>query len=417
MTKEEIIKAFENDKRFQKITDNYQWSCNGIIEAFAILLPEKYDLELFELINFFFDKNTDKRNKEWLEEQTYESFTQILLDSLKWRELSNINDEKIIDWLQKKGRLSIDKWWYTLTELAAIPNHPFNGDRLHRILLKHSMFERDDFWQKYVRWYSGYDSNNIAFPLQRLIDWAWSSSISYNVDSETARLVAQTLTWVLSSTDIALRDKTTKALVNLLEQQPDALIKILTAFEDIDDLYILDRLYAAAYGCILRTEKDGSIKAIAQYIYNVIFKNGNPPTHILIRDYARNAIEYGIYKDVGLEVDVELIRPSYNSHINYIPLSNEKLDEKYKPKDDNGYWEKSDWGITAILHSMTTEYGRGIGGYGDFGRYVFQSAISNFKLPKNLNVDLLSNLAIEWIFEKYGYNPKIHGEYDRTVTD
>ncbi len=91
--------------------------------------------------------------------------------------------------------------------------------------------------------------------MQRLIDWAWSPNISYNVDPETARLVAQTLAWVLSSTDIALRDKTTKALVNLLEQQPETLIKTLTAFENIDDLYILDRLYSVAYGCILRTEK------------------------------------------------------------------------------------------------------------------------------------------------------------------
>ncbi len=415
-TKEEVIKAFENDSKFQKIVKD-QWLQRGIIEAMAILLPEKYDLELFELLQFFFDKNTDKRNKEWLDAQTYESFTRILLDSLKWRELSNINNEKITNWLQKNGRLRDDEWWYTLTELAAIPNHPFNGDRLHRILLRHSMSERDGFWQKYVRWYSGYDDQNTAFPLQRLIDWAWSPNISYNVDSETARLVAQTLAWVLSSTDIALRDKTTKALVNLLEQQPEALIKTLTAFENIDDLYIKDRLYAVAYGCILRTERDNSVKEIAQYIYDVIFKNGSPPTHILIRDYARNAVEYAIYKEVGLEVSIELIRPPYNSNINYTPLTNEQLDEKYEPKDDNGHWGKEDWGITAILHSMTTEYGRGVGGYGDFGRYVFQSALSNFKLPENLNVDLLSNLAVEWIFEKYGYNPKIHGDYDRTVAD
>ncbi|ULB34274.1 NACHT domain-containing protein [Proteiniphilum propionicum] len=415
--REEVIKAFESDQQLQKIADNYQWSNRGIIEALAVLLPEKYDLELFELINFFFDKNTDKRNKEWLEAQTYETFTHILLDSLNWRELNSINDKKITVWLNKKGRIDHDQWWYKLTELASIANHPFNGDRLHRILLRHSMSERDGFWQKHIRWYSGYDDQKIAFPLQRLIDWAWSPNISYNVDPETARLVAQTLAWVLSSTDIALRDKTTKALVNLLEQQPETLIKTLTAFENIDDLYILDRLYSVAYGCILRTEKIESIRAIAQYIYDVIFKDGNPPAHLLVRDYARNAIEYGIYKEVGLDVDIELIRPPYNSQCDYKPLSNEQLDEKYKPKEDSGHWEKDNWGITAILHSMTTEYGRGTGGYGDFGRYVFQSAISHFKLPIKLNVDLLSNLAIEWIFEKYGYNPKIHGEHDRMVAD
>lgn len=416
-TKKEIKSAFVNDSKFQKITNEYQWSQRGVVEALAILLPEKYDLELFELIDFFFDKNVDKRNKEWQIAHTYGSFTRILLDSLKWRELGSINDEKITGWIQKNSRLRNEEWWNTLTELAAIPNHPFNGDRLHSILLRYSMSKRDGFWQNYIRWYSGYDDNNFAFPIQRLIDWAWLPNISFNVEFESARLVAQTLAWILSSTDIALRDKTTKALVNLLEQQPEALIKVLKAFEDIDDLYILDRLYAVAYGCILRTEKDDSIRIIAQHIYETIFKNGNPPEHILVRDYARNAIEYAIFKNVELDIDVKLIRPPYHSQCNYTPLSNEELDEKYKPKEDNGNWKKDEWGITAILSSMTTEYGRGTGGYGDFGRYVFQSAFSNFKLPNKLNVDLLSNLAVEWIFEKYGYNTKIHGEHDSMVSD
>lgn len=412
-TKEEIKSAFTNDSKFQKITNGYQWRQRGVIEAFAILLPEKYDLELFELIDCFLENNINKRNtKNSLMAHTYESFTRILLDSLKWRELNNINDEKITNWLHKNGRLKNEEWCYLLTEVAAIPDHPFNADRLHRILLKSSMSERDVFWQNYIRWYSGYNDNNIAFPLQRLIDWAWLPNISLNIDFETARLVAQTLAWVLSSTDIALRDQTTKALVNLLEHQPEALIKVLIAFENIDDLYILDRLYAVAYGCILRTENDCSIKIVAQYIYDTIFKNGDPPEHILIRDYARNTLEYAIYKNVELDINLELIRPPYHSRCNYTPLSNEELDEKYKPKEDNGYWGKDEWGTTAILHSMTTEYGRGTCGYGDFGRYVFQSAISNFKLPNKLNVDLLSNLAVEWIFEKYGYNPKKHGEYD-----
>lgn len=418
-TKEDLQKAFVDDTRFQKIANKYQWSYRGIIEAFSILLPERYNLELFELIDFFFNKKVNERDKILSKNITYTFFTQILLDSLKWRELSNIDYKKITNWLRKNGRLTNEEFYYKLTELSAIPNHPFNGDRLHRLLLKYSMPKRDSFWQNYITKYSSYDNNNnkIVPPLQRLIDWAWSPNISSNVDSETARLVAQTLAWVLSSTDITLRDKTTKALVNLLEQQPDVLIKVLMAFVDIDDLYILDRLYAVVYGCILRTEKDDSVKKIAQYTFDTIFKNGNLPVHILIRDYARNTIEYAIYKNVKLNIDVKLIRPPYRSRCNYKPLSNEELDKKYKPKKDNGHYRKNEWGITAILDSMVTEYGRGTGGYGDFGRYVFQSAVSNFKLSNRLNVDLLSNLAVEWIFEKYGYNHQIHGEYDSMASD
>jgi hypothetical protein len=370
-TKKEIKNAFANDTKFQKIANEYQWSYRGVVEAFSILLPERYDLELFELISLFFHENVDKRNKKFQIGHTYESFTRILLDSLKWRELSSINDKKITNWIQENGRLRTEDWWYTLTELAAIPNHPFNGDRLHRILLRYPMPKRDGLWQNYIRWYSDYDDNKIAFPLKRLIDWAWSPNISSNIDFETSRLVAQTLAWVLSSTDIALRDKTTKALVNLLEQQPEALINVLTAFKDIDDLYILDRLYAVAYGCILRTEKEDSIKTIAQYIYETIFKNGNPPIHILIRDYARNAVEYAIYKNVGLDVDVELIRPPYNNKMPILPESEDDVKEYKLDYDSPNFKINHGMEHNAIYNSL-------ISGIADFGHYIVESAVDDF---------------------------------------
>lgn len=371
LTKKEVEKAFKNDPRFEKITDDYHWSNRGIVEAFSIILPERYDLELFELISFFFEEDTDKRYNERLIARAYESFTHILLDSLKWREISSINNNKITDWLHGKSRLRNDKWLYTLTELASISNHPFNGDRLHQILLSRSMSERDGFWQNYIRWYSGYDDNNNAFPLQRLIDWAWSYNISYTVDSETARLVAQTLTWVLSSTNIALRDKTTKALVNLLEQQPEALIKTLEAFKDIDDLYILDRLYAVTYGCILRTERIDSIETIAQYIYDAIFKDGNPPNHILIRDYARNSIEYAIYKKVMINIDENLIRPPYKSEMPILPKNESEVISYKLDYDTPDFKQYNGFQHNAIYNSL-------IDGIADFGHYVVESRVNSF---------------------------------------
>ncbi|GHV17304.1 hypothetical protein AGMMS49938_18020 [Fibrobacterales bacterium] len=413
-TKNELFSAFSNDDKFKRIIDDYLF--NGIKEAFAILLPERFGAEIFDFIDFFFKKDDNGKIKKHFEYYTYEWINRMLLNSLKLRDVGSIDNDNITKWLEQNGRhIEYYKWLSTLIELTAISKHPFNSDRLHKILMSHTMPERDGFWQNYIRWYSEYDDQNIAFPLQRLLDWAWLANISDNIDSETARLVAQTLAWVLSSTDIALRDKTTKALINLLEQQPNVLILTLKAFEKVDDLYILERLYAVAYGCILRTEKEESIKKIALYIYDAIFKNGNPPAHILVRDYARNAVEYAIYKNIELYIDVDLIRPPYHSQCDYTPLSNDELDKKYKPKDDNGHWGKDEWGITAILHSMVTEYGRGTCGYGDFGRYTFQSNLAHFNLPNKLNVDLLSNLAVEWIFERYGYNTKLHSEYDSMV--
>lgn len=368
-TADELKRAFENDPKFHKITDQYQWPQRGIVEAFSILLPEKYNLELFELIDFFFDKNINKRQQQFY---TNEQFIPILLDSLKWRETNSIDNDKITEWINKNSRyIEKNEWLYTLTELSAIPNHPFNSNKLNRFLMQYSMPERDGFWQQYLLWYSGYDDNSVAFPLRRLIDWAWSPDISYNSDGETARLVAQTLSWVLSSTNIALRDQTTKALVNLLEQQPEVLIAILKTFEKVNDLYILERLYAVAYGCILRTEKDESIKMIAQYIYNTIFKDGNPPMHILLRDYARNSIEYAIYKNVGLGIDVSLIRPPYNTEMPVLPTTEDEVKQYQLDYKSPDFKQKYGFEHNAIYSSV-------IDGIADFGHYIVEEKVDDF---------------------------------------
>ena len=60
-TKEKIKEAFKEDEKFQRITSNYQWQYNGIVEILAVLLPEKYNLELFEFINFFMIKMIKER--------------------------------------------------------------------------------------------------------------------------------------------------------------------------------------------------------------------------------------------------------------------------------------------------------------------------------------------------------------------
>jgi hypothetical protein len=397
-TEQDIKNAFATNDSFKKIISKYQWQCAGIIEAFSILLPERCGLEITDFLQYFHNEDDDKIRDNIFTDFLFRN----LLDSLKWRNAKNINEKKVTELLIGYYTSNINRFddlLYALTELGAIPNHPFNSDKLHNILSQFTMPQRDGFWQQFVLRHSSFYGKHDDFvhAIKKMIDWAWLPNISNKVDSETARLVAQTLSWVLASTKVELRDQTTKALVNLLEQQPDALIATLKAFENINDLYILERLYAVTYGCILRTEKNESIKTIAQYVYDTIFKNGNPPTHILLRDYARNAVEYGIYKNLELEIDVKLIHPPYKSKCDYTPLSNEELDAKYKPKDDKGHWQKEEWGKSAILDSMVTEYGRGTCMYGDFGRYTFQSSLLDFMLPQNLSVDLLSNLAVEKI--------------------
>lgn len=371
-TKEEILNAFSNNVEFKKIIKHHQWTYRGIIEIFSVLLPEKYDIEILEVIDFFIDKNVDKGRRTHEKIYTYNEFTRLVLDSLKWREVNNKSDKKITKWLEKNGsNFDYKEWFYSLNELATIPNHAFNSDRFHKILMRNPMPQRDGFLQNYIRGYNKYDDDGVAFPIRRLIDWAWSPNVSHNADSETVRLAAQTLSWILSSTDIMLRDQVTKALVNLLEQQPDVLILILKTFDNVDDLYIKERLYAVAYGCILRTEHNASVKKIAEFTYEAIFKNGNPPVHILLRDYARNIIEYALYKNVGLFVDTDLICPPYNTKMPILPESEDDVKMYEVDYDSPDFKENHGSAQNAIYSSL-------LGFIADFGHYIVETHVDDF---------------------------------------
>lgn len=390
-SKKDVLDALKNPNGLGIICSDYDWKYRGIIEALSIILPEEFDLDIFEISKYFI-ANTDKK-EERKTQHIYGWISRVELDSLKWRKVESINDEKITEWLQsKKAIIRNNDWFLCLTELSSIINHPFNSDRLTRILKKYPMPKRDSFWQEFINYYRGYDDNNIAFPIQRLIDWAWMPNISILSDDETAKLVSQTLAWLLSTTNTKLRDQTTKALVNLLEQKPIVLISLLKTFEDIDDFYISERLYAVAYGCILRTEKEESIKIIAKYVYDSIFKEKNPPVHVLLRDYARNTVEYAVYRNLLKGVNLRLIRPPYNSTMPKLPEKKEV--EKLKIDFDNPNY-KLDYSAqhNAIYYSL-------IDSISDFGHYVVESKVDDFffipfkeenkykKIYKSLNEEL-----------------------------
>lgn len=414
----EVIDVFKKETNFGKLIserDGY-WYNSGILEAFSILLPEKFDLEIFEVYDWYFsigEKELDKYQKYYVIEQT----NTFLLDSLNWRKIESINNEKLVNWFKGKYfNISDDNYFYKLYELSTIVGHPFNSDRISKILKSHKMPERDRFWQEHLRYFTGYNEDNTACPIRRLIDWSWTPNISDKLDFETTRLTAQALVWVLASTTIKVRDESTKALVNLLEQQPEVLIWILRKFKNIDDSYISERLYAIAYGCILRTNDNSAVNKIALTVYDLIFKNQNPPKHILLRDYARNTIEFAIYKNPNLKIDINFIRPPYNSKLpEKLPTDEEVLKYNFPYNDPEA---KKDHKImnNRIYHSVT--------GFGDFSKHIDgcldDFAPTSFTFEKEYKIfykslkpskrKLLKDL--EFLLKiKSGYNKSYNGRY------
>ena len=390
-----ILNEFkENGLLFDFIKDESSINrYKGIIEAFSIQLPEKYGIELYEVVN-------DYKNNY----QIADAF----VNSLLWRKNDLKIKEQVIDYINGTVLSFHDTnnyFWDTIIAISINPNHYFNANKTHDVLSNYSLAERDAWWTQLIHnWF------NDETSLKRLIDWAWSIEDKSHISDESIELASIMLSWFLTSTNRKLRDSTTKALICLLENRPHIIINILKSFEEVNDPYIYERIFSVAYGCVLRTDIKENLRELSEYIYETIFDKDKVYPHILLRDYARGVIEYTIHLGIELNIDETKIRPPYKSDFPQIPSDSEiqKYEIDYESKD---YCR----GVNSIIHSMEVEHTRdgNVAMYGDFGRYVFQS---NFSYWEDLNPVDLKNIAIKRIFEM-GYDVEKHGKFDSNLSE
>lgn len=387
-----IEEEFKEEGYLVKYTeDRSLYLYKGLIDAFSIQIPEKFNKEFFEIVPLHKDNYS-----------IIESF----VNSLLWRKYESINEkskEYVNDYVLKYQG-TYDLFWETMLSVASIPEHLYNANSLHNYLMQFTMADRDAEWTQNLRY--KYDDDSAV---KRLIDWAWTEDDKTHISEESIKLSSIALAWFHTSTNRKLRDCSTKALVNLLQNRISTLINLLKLFKDVNDPYVYERLYAVAYGCAVRTNQKDKLPELSNYIFDTIFNIEDEIfPHILLRDYARGVIEYTCHIDNKLDIDLSKVRPPYKSHFDDEFPSDDEIDEKYEQKEE-GHWGKEKWGITAILMSMGVEYGRR--SYGDFGRYTFQSALDCW----DISASGLSNLAIKWIIERYGYDTNKHGEFDSEI--
>lgn len=392
----ELEKDFKEDGKLYKYVENENsiYRYKGLIEAFSIQIPEIKGYEFYSLIPDLKDKYP-----------IVESF----VESLLWRKIDTVNEEskKYVNEHVFSYQETHDYFWETILAVTAIPNHFFNARSLHNHLINFSLADRDATWTQLLKHI--YDDESSV---KRLIDWAWSETDKSHISDESVLLSSITLAWFHTSTNRELRDCSTKAMVCLLQNRLHVLVELLQKFETVNDPYVYERLFAVAYGCAVRTNKKEGLAGLSNYIYKTIFKDKDEVyPHVLLRDYARGVIEFARFSGIELPFNIEDVRPPYKSSFPQKIITNQEIDKKYKFNYDAEDFKKHYRSQNSIISSMATEYGRGIGGYGDFGRYTFESALRSW----DVNTNELGNLAIEWVFEKYGYDVEKHGEYDRNT--
>lgn len=345
-----------------------RWPDYGIIEALSIQVPEwlKGRELIFLAPERFRKTDTAKR---------------AFLASLVWRELKVKNGKpqtikygRVVDYFNKHLlHTHSDELKNTLISTAPIPFHSFNAYFLHKHLSGLKMPRRDYNWLPFLHHhYATYGENSS---IDRIIYWSWKRSNSFPLSSESIKLTAIPLAWFLASSNRYLRDRSTKALVALLEKHIDTLIELLKLFESVDDPYILERLYAVAYGCAMRCQDKEDTAKLALYTYETIFSKGKPPVHIILRDHARGVVETGLIHNPRLPVNKKLINPPYGSRWPKTIPSLKYLEKKYDSQKMKNQYGKEIDSYGQIWHSLM--YGNH-GGLGDFGRYVVDSAVSKW---------------------------------------
>lgn len=344
--------VFEEGAPLAFLCDGNQYVSPGLLEAMCIQIPERTGDELISLAPKIADR--------W---GLGDAFRQ----SLVWRDLSSFT-EGTREALNELTRSESD-WDDTLDVLltvATLPGHPLNAIFLDQRLSRDSMPERDAWWSIYLHHAWG---NHGA--VDRLVDWASSVAHSAALDDDTVDLSATTLSWMLATPNRFLRDRATKALVNLLTGRLGAVRRLLERFVGVDDPYVAERIYAVTYGTAMRSHDGAEVGALAIWVYDRVFAGNRPPAHILLRDYARGVVERAVYLEADLQVDHRLIQPPYNSEWPNIPTKDEikpLLPDWSRGSHDSGDIE---WARNRIGSSVMDD---------DFARYVIgtNSAFTNW---------------------------------------
>lgn len=297
---EPLEKAFSPDGKLGEIiAGEAAWRMSGVIQALMIQMPEEFNRELIGVADAVYDEVPRPIAREFL-------------DSVTWRSPESCTEETV-DWL---NRYPPERVLDVVLKLVAEPEHPLNAERLHSSLKAMEMPERDSLWTEYLAF--GHDDEDFGdyteeSPVRTLIDWCWEAE-KEDAREETLWLSAVALMWFQAATNRRVRDQATKALVAVLEANLGLACRLLEHAAEVDDLYVRERVLAAVYGAVLQGAEEEELRQAAEAAFETVFQAGEPPPHLLLRDYARGIIEFAADIDLLPDgVDLSATRPPYES--------------------------------------------------------------------------------------------------------
>lgn len=349
---------------YDGIPDNgFRYEYAGLLSSLSTLYPEKLELE--------FAKTLPNWERHWERNQSLqESFG----ESFKWRS-SDAFSESTRELLNRLDDHYVDALGLLL-EVSVTVDHPFNALLLHSRLKQFQMPERDSHWTHWINWASREEFNQV----ERIVSWALSIR-GRSKDIKHLELASVVLAWALSSSHQTLRDRSTKALTTLFLENSSIFNFVLEKMHDCDDPYVLERLYAAAFGACCIDQSPERLDNYSREIFAKVFSNKQPPVALLTRDYALGVIELADSKG-NLSSDINL-DDCYHPLGSDAPIFGLTEDEVDKIAEESGSKE--------IFNSASSEWG-------DFGKDTIPGRVSCFLTTQLDQVKPISKQELKRIF-------------------
>ena len=353
----------------------------GLFVNVCAMYAEQFGEECIDII----DEISNEYDKQFILERYIQSF--------QWRRANSTTAESFKSIL-KKYQCCPDDVWETLIGNSVKTTCPLNADFLHELLFGYQLNQRDYVWTTCIN-DVGHGYGNRIIELIELYNRGEKLDFS---SEKQVELLLTLFSWLLTSSNRWLRDNASKAMIEILKEHFQISYKLLQKFEGVNDPYVFQRLYGIVFGaCCKRKNTDYDIfKQLAEYVYNSIFNKERVYPDILLRDYARLIIERFLYENASYtgNINSQKIVPPYNSE----PIPKIE-DQHYDAREYSG-------ALGQIIYSMQFNIN---GAYGDFGRYVFQSALDNFEVDEKE----IMNYAIYFIVNELEFSEDYFGEYDR----
>ena len=354
------------------------WENADVFIVATNLFFEKFGEECIDIANDI----TDEYDRNHLLDEYIKSFS--------WRPSQNIDLKNFREFINE-NKIARDTIFNVLIENSVKSNNPLNAEFLHEILFNKLLNERDYMWTTYI--------NNFAYEDDRLFQLIslFDKGKKLENSSENTWLLLVLFSWLLTSSNRLLRDKASKAMIELLKDDFSLILPLLKKFENVNDPYVIQRLYGVVFGACTKNLNMGEpeFKELAEYVYIAIFDKDLVYPDILLRDYAKLIIEYFLFKFPESKTIINEItfRPPYNSK----SIPNAKKARK-----------EYEGGMNLIASSIAPEGVERL--YGDFGRYVFDSALRYFSGVDSVNI---YNYSMDFIENKLGYKNELFTEHDR----